>query len=170
MDGWSSNNDSYHFGVGCTSITPRKRWRTPQCAMHADFNMTPWGTTYENIICLDCDAPHTTLTVSRAWGKVSNVFTFSAYQIRDKRPSFQAFFYLNLFNTMHMQMLQYVCIDKSKGSTLIIYILSIVMCACKLMINQRCKVPPHKWQVAAVCVHQFHWKQHTVCISDEQSQ
>lgn len=89
MDGWSSNNDSYHFGVGCTSITPRKRWRMPQCAMHADFNMTPWGTTYENIICLDCDAPHTTLTVSRARGKVSNVFTFSAYQIRDKRPSFQ---------------------------------------------------------------------------------
>ncbi len=66
MDGWSSNNDSYHFGVGYTSIMLRKRWSTPQCAMHADFNIAPWGTTYENIICSDCDVPHTTVTMSRA--------------------------------------------------------------------------------------------------------
>ena len=69
MDGWSSNNDSYHFGGGCTSIMLRKRWSTPQCATHADFNIAPWGTTYENIICLDCDATHTTITVSRAQAK-----------------------------------------------------------------------------------------------------
>lgn len=69
MDGWSSNNDSYHFGVGCTSIMLEKRWSTLQCAMHADFNIIPWGTTYENIICFDCDAPHTTITMSRAHAK-----------------------------------------------------------------------------------------------------
>lgn len=66
MDGWSSNNDSYHVGVGYTSIMLRKRWSTPQCALHADFNITPWGTTYENIICLDCDVPHTTIAIPRA--------------------------------------------------------------------------------------------------------
>lgn len=48
----------------------------PQCAMHADFNITLWSTTYENIICFDCDAPHTTITMSRAQAKSQNVFTF----------------------------------------------------------------------------------------------
>lgn len=66
MDGWSSNNDSYHFGVGCTSIILRKWWSIPQCALHADFSITLWRTTYENIICLDCNAPHPAITMSRA--------------------------------------------------------------------------------------------------------
>lgn len=86
MDGWSSNNDSYHFGVGCTSIMLRKRCR------YAPVRNACWFQYHSlrdhiwkhNLLRLWC--PSYNNNYVKGTGKVSNVFTFFAYQFCDKRP------------------------------------------------------------------------------------
>lgn len=66
----------------------RKRCGTAQCAaVHLDSRSTPLGTTYENIISLDCTAVHITVTMSRAQGSLQRVY-ICAYRVCDKQLDF----------------------------------------------------------------------------------
>lgn len=76
MDGWSSNNDSYHFGVGCTSIMLRKRWT------YAPVHNACWFKYHSlrdhiwkhNLLRLWC--PSYNNNYVKGTCKVSNMFTF----------------------------------------------------------------------------------------------
>lgn len=90
MNGWSSNNDSYHFGVKCTSIMPRKkRWTsTPVCnACWFQYHSMRDHIWKHNLFILWC--PSYNSNYVKGTGKVSNMFTILHIVICDKRPSFR---------------------------------------------------------------------------------
>lgn len=75
MDGWSSNNDSYHFGVERTSIMLRKRWT------YASVHNACWFKYHSlrdhiwkhNLLRLWC--PSYNNKYVKGTGKVPNMFT-----------------------------------------------------------------------------------------------